>query len=549
MSEDDLDGLIEKINSFGTKNEQDIYLQSRIELFTPKDTSKRTNDPAKAKPKSFSCKYFVEIGTEKRNVCKSAFLSLYGITVKRCRRLTELKKQNKIPQDQRGKAVGSRSNVIPGEYCVKIHDFIDALDKKEIHYSNDITRQYLSSSLNIKKLHEMFLTRTPEMADKINYQFFRQYFNSNFELSFGRPQIDVCSKCEELNVKMRDPHLNDGAKRTAAAELMIHKRRAGKFYKKVKEIQEKCASDETVLGLSFDYMQNLPLPTLPVQEIFYYRQLWVYEFCIHNMKTGKGTFYSYHEGQALKGPNEVSSFLNHYINMYVPDTITDLHLFCDGCPGQNKNNTVIRFLMALSAQKNMMIHIYFPVRGHSFNDCDRNFSVVKRKIRREDRVFTHQQYIELIVKSSNTGKFNVEKVNTGDIIDFKKWAQINFKAKPLSVRSYGKNVPRTQKVTFQVSTYYEFVFDPRKPGEVIAKSYIDSDISQEIYILSKVKNTCSNLPSQSNSAYSGKVPINHLKIADISKVKQYIPAEFIDFYEEILQWPTTTEREAAEEEF
>lgn len=161
--------------------------------------------------------------------------------------------------------MGSRSNVIPGEYCIKIHDFIDALDKKQIHYSNDITKQYLSSSLNIKKLHEMFLSQTPEMADKINYEFFRQYFNQNFELSFGRPQIDVCSKCEELNVKIRDPHLNDGAKRTAAAELIIHKRRAGKFYKNVKEIQEKCADDEKVLGLSFDYMQNLPLPTLPVQ--------------------------------------------------------------------------------------------------------------------------------------------------------------------------------------------------------------------------------------------------------------------------------------------
>lgn len=110
-------------------------------------------------------------------------------------------------------------------------------------------------------------------------------------------------------------------------------------------------------------MQNLPLPTLPVQEIIYYRQLWVFEFCIHNMKTGKETFYLYHEGQALKGPNERSSFLNHYMNMYIPDTITDLHLFCDGCPGQNKNNTVIRFFMSLSVQKNMMIHIYFPVRG------------------------------------------------------------------------------------------------------------------------------------------------------------------------------------------
>lgn len=117
------------------------------------------------------------------------------------------------------------------------------------------------------------------------------------------------------------------------------------------------------------------------------------------------------------------------------------------------------------------------------------------------------------------------------------------------MRSYGKNVPKNQKVTFQVSTYYEFVFDPSKPGEVIAKTYIDSEISQEVYILSKVKGTCSNLPNQENLAYSGKVPINHLKIADISKVKQYVPAEFMDFYEEILQWPTTTEREPVEEDF
>lgn len=106
-------------------------------------------------------------------------------------RLIELK--NRIHKI-RGKAVGSRSNVIPGECCIKIQNFIDALDKKEIHYANDITKQYLSSSLNIKKIYEMFLSRIPEMADKINYQFFRQYFNQNFELSFGRPQIDICSR-------------------------------------------------------------------------------------------------------------------------------------------------------------------------------------------------------------------------------------------------------------------------------------------------------------------------------------------------------------------
>ncbi|KAL3282571.1 hypothetical protein HHI36_005749 [Cryptolaemus montrouzieri] len=92
----------------------------------------------------------------------------------------------------------------------------------------------------------MFLTRNLEKRGKVNYQFFRQYFNVNFDLSFGRPQIDVCSKCEELNVEIKDPHLSDGDKRTATAELLVHKRCASIFYKKDKEIEEKCADDETV---------------------------------------------------------------------------------------------------------------------------------------------------------------------------------------------------------------------------------------------------------------------------------------------------------------
>ncbi|KAG8332466.1 hypothetical protein J6590_022679 [Homalodisca vitripennis] len=45
---------------------------------------------------------------------------------------------------------------------------------------------------------------------------------------FGRPQVDVCSQCEDLNTKMRSS-LNDNANLAAAAEMLVHKRRANKF--------------------------------------------------------------------------------------------------------------------------------------------------------------------------------------------------------------------------------------------------------------------------------------------------------------------------------
>lgn len=109
-------------------------------------------------------------------------------------------------------------------------------------------------------------------------------------------------------------------------------------------------------------MQNLPLPHIPVQEVFYYRQLWVFEFCIHNIKTGKAYFYSYHEGQALKGPNEVCSFLHNYFSTDVPLHVKELHIFSDGCSGQNKNNTVIRiFLATASSGRFDKIFLYFPI--------------------------------------------------------------------------------------------------------------------------------------------------------------------------------------------
>lgn len=59
-----------------------------------------------------------------------------------------------------------------------------------------------------------------------------------------------------------------------------------------------------VTGLAFDYMQNLALPFIPVQEMFYLRKLWHYVFGIHNLSNNESVFYTYHEGQGRKGPDE-----------------------------------------------------------------------------------------------------------------------------------------------------------------------------------------------------------------------------------------------------
>lgn len=66
---------------------------------------------------------------------------------------------------------------------------------------------------------------------------------------------------------------------------MVHRRRAKQFHKSLKHTTELSEQNEIIVGLVFDYMLNVKLPKIPVQEVFYLRQLTLQVFCIYNTKT------------------------------------------------------------------------------------------------------------------------------------------------------------------------------------------------------------------------------------------------------------------------
>jgi len=145
---------------------------------------------------------------------------------------------------------------------------IESFQTKEIHYSNNIKKIYLSGELDVKEMYELFKTKYSESDDK--YKYYLKYFKENFNYKFGRPQVDVWSACKECIQKIKNTHLNENAKRVAAAELVIHKYNTNKFYKKMQTLKKVCQTKENILSISIDNMQNLPLPYILVQEVFYY---------------------------------------------------------------------------------------------------------------------------------------------------------------------------------------------------------------------------------------------------------------------------------------
>lgn len=85
-------------------------------------------------------------------------------------------------------------------------------------------------------------------------------------------------------------------------------------------------------------MQNLPVPHLKTNAIFYARQLWHCVIGVHDLATSsKASMYTYHETIGKKGQNDVTSLLLDYLKNIKDDLKEEIILISDGCPGQNKN--------------------------------------------------------------------------------------------------------------------------------------------------------------------------------------------------------------------
>lgn len=458
-------------------------------------------------------------------------MSVLNISEKRIRRVRELKVAGKTPEDKRGKNV---SNQVSDELRHSVNDHIRSFPLKESHYSGKKI-YYLSADLNIKGMWKLYREKNPEI--KVSKAFYYSHYKNNFNYPFGRPQVDTCCKCEELNLKIKSPHLNEVAKRTAVAELLVHKRLSKKFYNALKyETSDEGKKEEGVLSLAFDYMKTISLPRVPIQELYYLRQLSVNVFSVHDIKNNKNKIYLYHEGLGRKGPNEVCSFLNEYLSN-VPSTYKKLRLFCDNCSGQNKNQSLSRFCLFLTDSGRFeKVEQFFPVRGHSFLPCDRDFGTISRALRKHDRLFTVHELSEVIIGSAAPGKFEVQEVDACDILDFKNWHAEYYKVSCISAETRGKKYNKDQKVRFSINKLFHFVYEDKEKGYIKAYTSVNG-LVRHTFFMAKTNGPVQ--PPHLIAYPTGKVPLKKAKRDDLIKLQNYIPHEYEMFYQEILQWPTS----------
>ena len=143
-----------------------------------------------------------------------------------------------------------------------------------------------------------------------------------------------------------------------------------------------------------DYSQNVQIPQVGASQpgkTYYMSPIKVFIFGIVNCSVAGGTLdaYIYHEGQGAKGGNNVASLIMLFLEQrgWLGDPLDkdpghELTIIMDNCPGQNKNNTVLRLpLLLVEAGYFHKVNCMFYIVGHTKNVCDRWFNTLKKKYR------------------------------------------------------------------------------------------------------------------------------------------------------------------------
>lgn len=241
---------------------------------------------------------------------------------------------------------------------------------------------------------------------------YQKIFTKKFNLSFGHPRQDVCSFCTEQKVKINvEPDCN--IKNQLLLELNMHKQKAKKFFELLKE------KTPDTITCSFDMMQTQPLPKLSVTEVFYSRQVWLYNltFVISESNHGpaENYLYTWTETESGRGPNEVCSALIDFLDLLetkfktYESPPTTLNLFSDSCSGQNKNQfTMVTLLHYINFKATIFkkINHFFPTRGHSYMPPDRVFGQIEQILRKKEDIVSPKQYHEVFEKLCSIKVYN-----------------------------------------------------------------------------------------------------------------------------------------------
>ena len=377
---------------------------------------------------SYSIRVVRDNSVQEVKVCKNAFISINGISRGKIYYiLNQMKQMGKPPSYNKGKHQ-NRPHKLSDATVEAVRSHIKSFKGRESHYSNkDSSKTYLPEDLNVAKMHKMFEEKYPNVI--CSYESYRSIFNKDFNVSFGYPRSDTCSTCDKYAAQKKylEKQLADEKDEEKKGKLLsenrkidieheVHLAKAKVFYDRKKAARKASRTTPHKEAICMDYAKNYPCPNIATNDVYYRRQVSVYAFNIHVLSNSNSIFYIYPETIAYKRSNEVVSFFHYFVHNHLEKDVTHLEIFSDSCSGQNKNKTLLRLMHHLVHVEKRFdyIKMTFPIRGHSYLECDKNTALVKHSSTAE----TPEDWVNVFQNArSKPSPFIVEEIKQDMIKD------------------------------------------------------------------------------------------------------------------------------------
>lgn len=350
-----------------------------------------------------------------------------------------------------------------------------------------------------------------DAIDPVSEWYYREIFKTKFNLGFGNPKSDVCSKCD------------------AQQGGIAHKEAAKRAHAAMKSDRDQARQDGGPIYITFDLQKTLPLPKIPTSIAFYLRQLWMYNLGVHLVTANleNGYMQTWLENEAGRGANEICSALLAFLEVASEQLRQSKHLIAwsDSCGGQNKNFTVVTFWQyVLSTKRFEVIDHKFPEVGHSYMDSDRDFGLIEKATSKIERIYSAEEYRKIILDVKvRKQPFIVQNIS-GGLIDANKLKKVMRLQK--RQRTISKEVVEFRNIRWlrvdELGFYkYRLSFDETEEWKVVDIRGREFDPSVQVDW---------SIPELSICA--GR-PINAAKVADLKKQLQFIPRIHHGFFNSI----------------
>jgi len=425
-----------------------------------------------------------------------------------------------ISTDKRGSYVHSKQSISSAaREGVEAH--IKSFPVNQSHYtrSHSSSRSYLSSDLSVSIMYNLYVKHCSDTSVvPVKEWYYRHIFNTRFNLSFHPPRKDTCKRCDEYKVQLAAAEASgDEAKTTdLRREHELHLRKAEAVRT---QLHSEHNNDSHHEAFTFDLQKVLSLPRLTTNEVYYCRQLSVYNLGVHSLTSRKSTFFVWDETVASRGSQDIGSCLVKYCFEKAESGTKTLTAYSDSCGGQNRNHKIALLWMYVCAMSSIeTINHKFMVSGHSYLPNDADFGIIERQTNKCSELYVPEQWHEIIEKCNRKNPFTVvrmdqqmfmslenilkscihRKVSTdGSKVEWLKiqWMQIR-KAEPLKL-------------------YYKYSVQNDMPFSCVDFGRKDREITVD----------------HMSPAYSQSRPLSREKASDLRKLMKYIPPVYHSFYE------------------